>query len=278
MICVFGTKAGKEKSIKPGDKRRISLLNSDFKILTGIEALRFKKISNHIIDPDQLVAASNARIHHSINKICDVIDVVGRKKSGAGVLDLDFRAGFDFLCLKFVRSVLRKKGVCEAVLERLERLYIRGTTRVSVNNFLGSPIKNIMQSLCQGDLSMLWFILAMDPLLKSLKHLLRGIVIWTVQVEGPLEEGKLGPLLLKETFVVCGYADDVKPMVNNMDEVKIIVEQCTKLEKASGVKLHRNPQSGKCKLLPLGKWIDKLNQNMVPYDFIKLTNTLDMMV
>ena len=59
-----------------------------------------------------------------------------------------------------------------------------------------------------------------------------------MQVEGPLEEGKSGPLLLEEIFVVCGYTDDVKPVVNDMDEVKIIVEQCTKLEKASGVKLH----------------------------------------
>ena len=77
--------------------------------------------------------------------------------------------------------------------------------------------------------------------------------------------------------MVCGYADIVKPAVNDMDKVKIIVEQCTKLEKASGVKLHRNPQSGKCKLLPMGKWISKLNQNMVMYDFIKLTDMLDVM-
>ena len=124
--------------------------------------------------------ATNARIHHGINRIRDVIDVVGRKRTGGGVMDIDFRAGFDHLCLKFVRQVLRKKGVCETVLERLECLYVRGTTRVSVNNILGSPIKNIMQSLHQGDLpSMIWFILAMESLLKSLKRLLKGIVVRT---------------------------------------------------------------------------------------------------
>ena len=193
-------------------------------------------------------------------------------------MDVDFQQGFNHLCLKFVRQVLRKKGVCEEVLERIKCLYERGTTRVLVNNILGSPIKNIMQSLWQGDLlSMIWFILAMEPLLKSLKRLLKGIVVRTVQVEGPLQEGETGPLILEEIFTVVGYVDDVKPAVNNMEEVKIIVDQCTKLEKASGVKLHRSPLSGKCKLLPMGKWNNKLKQEMIPYDFIKLTESLDVM-
>ena len=63
------------------------------------------------------------------------------------VLDLDFQQGFDHLCLLWVRKVLKKKGVCEEVLERIKRLYEKGTTRVSVNNVLGKSIKNIMESL-----------------------------------------------------------------------------------------------------------------------------------
>ena len=62
-------------------------------------------------------------------------------------MDIDFQQGFDHLCLKFVRQVLRKKGICEEVLDRIKCLYERGTTRVSVNNILGSSIKNIMESL-----------------------------------------------------------------------------------------------------------------------------------
>ena len=40
-LMVFGSKPKKLNSLKPGDKRRISLLNSDFKIVTGIEGKRF---------------------------------------------------------------------------------------------------------------------------------------------------------------------------------------------------------------------------------------------
>ena len=89
---------------------------------------------------------------------------------------------------------------------------------------------------------MIWFIVAMDPLLKSLKRLLKGIVIRTVVVEGPLEEGKVGPLLLEEKFSVNGYADDLKLSISSLDEIKTVVEQCAKLEKAGGVKLHRPHQ------------------------------------
>ena len=42
-MMVFGTKPKKPTSIKVSDKRRISLLNSDFKIVTGLENNRFKK-------------------------------------------------------------------------------------------------------------------------------------------------------------------------------------------------------------------------------------------
>merc|ERR1712059_173543 len=97
---------------------------------------------------------------------------------GGAIVDLDFSAAFDFLCLKFCYSVMEKKGVSKKVLDRLKRLYKNGSTRVCVNNKVGDPILNLYQSLRQGDIvSMLLFVLAIDPLLKSLKRLLKGIVV-----------------------------------------------------------------------------------------------------
>ena len=103
---------------------------------------------------------------------------------------MDFCQGFDHLCMSWVRRVL-KKGVDSRVLERIKRLHERGTTRVSVNNILGESIKNLMESLRQGDLpSMIWFVLAMYPLLVSLKILLKGIETRSVTAEGPYWKGK----------------------------------------------------------------------------------------
>ena len=83
---VIGSKPKKMKSMKPGDKRRISLLKSDYKTSTGLEAKRFGKTANHSLSPVQLIAGSDRRIHHGINMARETIH-----------LYLDFEAGFDWL-------------------------------------------------------------------------------------------------------------------------------------------------------------------------------------
>ena len=46
-LMVFGNKPKKPNSTKPSDKRKLSLLNSDFKVSTGIYNDRFKKVATH---------------------------------------------------------------------------------------------------------------------------------------------------------------------------------------------------------------------------------------
>ena len=48
-LMVFGTKPKKATSLKPGDKRRISLLNCDFKLVEALDARRFRKISPYCL-------------------------------------------------------------------------------------------------------------------------------------------------------------------------------------------------------------------------------------
>ena len=74
-----------------------------------------------------------------------------------------------------------------------------------------------MESLRQGNLpSMLWFIVAMDPLLVSLKRQLKGIEIRSVTAEGPLMEGEVTKLRHVEKFKILSYTDDLKPAVTSM--------------------------------------------------------------
>ena len=48
-LMVFGAKPKKLQSTKPKDKRKISLLNVDFKVMTGLEAKRHMKIMTHTV-------------------------------------------------------------------------------------------------------------------------------------------------------------------------------------------------------------------------------------
>ena len=130
-VMVFGSKPKKLNSLKPSDKRRISLLNSDFKIATGLEAKRFGSTATHSLSPLQLVAGDDRRIHHGINLARDAVQQVSKTKAGCGLLDLDFLAGFDWLEMAWVYLVLAKKGVSENVIQRIRNLY---ADSISVNN------------------------------------------------------------------------------------------------------------------------------------------------
>ena len=73
---VFGNKPKKVNSQLPSDKRRISLMNSDFKILTALQASRFKQVLTHTLSPSQLVGGDDRRIFLGINKARDCIQSV----------------------------------------------------------------------------------------------------------------------------------------------------------------------------------------------------------
>ena len=94
-MMVFGTKPKKANSLKPKDKRRISLLNSDFKLVEGLDGRRLRKISSHCLSPVQYVAGKNRKIHHGISRARDAIHAAGLLKVGCGIADTDFVAAFD---------------------------------------------------------------------------------------------------------------------------------------------------------------------------------------
>ena len=71
---VYGAKANKTtNSCDPNHKRRLSLLNSDFKINTGIYNRRLMKCATRTLNPNQLAAGDDRRIHYGIGQGRDAI-------------------------------------------------------------------------------------------------------------------------------------------------------------------------------------------------------------
>ena len=278
-LMVFGSKPKKPHSILPGDKRKISLLNSDFKTATGLEADMLKDTATHTLSPLQLVAGSDRRIHHGINMARNAIFAAGRPgHAGCGILDTDLVAAFDFLCMEWVFMVLDKKGLDSQVIERLRNLYSDSRTIVMVNNVPGKVVENIRQSLRQGDLpSMHFFSFGIDPLLAYLEKRLQGIVISSLPVQGPVNRGQAAMDALEERYKLIGYADDVKPAICSMQEFSLVDRAMTLYEKASGCRLHRDPASKKCKFLPLARWRGTLQQEDIPCPYMTISDHLEML-
>ena len=278
-LMIFSSKPGKSNSLKPEDKRRLSLLNSDFKVLTGIEVGRYRKVLGHTLCPQQLAEAEEKRISFGICQARDAIYAAGMRRSGCGLADNDFQAAFDFLCLDWVRKVLERKGLAREPLDRFTNLYSQGISIPVINNKLGPSLVNRRLSLRQGDRpSGIWFCFGIDPLLSYLEKRLTGILVYSLPVLGPGQDGQPHQLPHLETrYKVLGYLDDCKPAITTMEEFHLVDRGCRLFEKASGCKLHRDPASNKCKFLPLGRWKGTLEQEDIPLPYLKLTDHLDFL-
>ena len=64
-LLLFAPKNGKESSLLIKDKRKLAMLQTDHKILSGILAERLRKTENHTLSPFQY-AASHKRVTHAI--------------------------------------------------------------------------------------------------------------------------------------------------------------------------------------------------------------------
>ena len=182
-LMVYGAKANKPpNSTDPKHKRRISLLNSDFKIISGIDNNRFKEVSTHTLNPNQLSAGSDRRIHHGINRARDAIQFPNNKNQGAGILDNDYMAAFDLMVLTWVFKVLVAKGLDKRVVDRLRSMYKNHLTIVVINNIRGQCFANHRWSIRQGDRpSSVMFCYGLEPHLDWLERRLQGIpCTWTV--------------------------------------------------------------------------------------------------
>ena len=276
-LMVFGSKPKKPKSTKPSDKRKISLLNADFKIITGIFNERLKKVADHTLSPCQLAVGSDRRIHHGINRARDAIVAASKSRVGMGLLDNDYMAAFDHMVLLWVLKVMRAKGLEENVIKHITNLYSNSFTIVVVNDVMGRRFENKHWSIRQGDRpSSILFCFGIDPHLTWLDSRLRGIDIYRMPVAGPTLTSESFPITISETYRVLGYIDDVKPAITSMNEFILVDEGSSLFEKASGCILHRSPSSGKVKFLPLGRWRGTLQQEDLPVPYVALSDHLDM--
>ena len=118
-LMVFGNKPGKKaKSLLISDCRKLSLLNVDFKILTGIEAFRMRSTMCRTVSPFQLVTEGDKRISHGVAMARDAIHTAGISQDRCGILDTDLIAAFCNMVSTWCFQVMSKKVLEEEVITR----------------------------------------------------------------------------------------------------------------------------------------------------------------
>ena len=187
-LMVFGNKPGKKaKSLLISDQQKLSLINVDFKLMTGMEAAQIRKTMCRTISHLQLVTGGNKRISHGVAMARDAIHAAGINRHRCAILDTDLIAAFCNMVLTWCFSVMSRKGLAPEIISRYRNLYDWNYSIVVVNGIPGRCIENKQMSVRQGDkFTMEIFAYGMDPVLDYLAIRLKGIHINSKKVQGPI--------------------------------------------------------------------------------------------
>ena len=278
-FLVFSPKVGKENSTRIKDKRKLSLLQTDFKVLSGILAGRLKKTENHTISRHQFSAGSK-RVSQAVCLTRNAIECV-KPSERAAVIETDFVSAFDLMTIDWVLMVLRKKGCSEQFVRVLQSIYRDSDTFVSciINNEVQERILNKRKNIKQGCRSSTqMYNYASDPLLLKLNKVLKGLTYFRLPTCGPHHPLFGGPKPVEEKLTVLGFVDDVKGIVTSVDEFHTLDRTLASFERATGSKLHRaiDPNNQKCSILALGKWA-RWSQADSPLNYMKVVDSINLL-
>ena len=115
-------KKGKDPSTITGH-RPISLINVDAKIYAKVLSERLRKLTNEVVDPEQLAYMEGRSVHEGHLLINRVIEL-GRAKKVRGLMaTIDFRGAFDSIKHDFIWKTLARMNVGPGLINHLKTLY-----------------------------------------------------------------------------------------------------------------------------------------------------------
>jgi hypothetical protein len=216
------------------DCRTITLLNSDYKLLTCILARRLRPLMDLHLKSTKYYAVTGNTIFDAVATVRDVAAYAENVHLSLCILTLDFQHAFDSIAHEYLFTTLRSYGLSNHFVTLLQKLYTDATSFVQINGHLHGPIP-IRRGVRQGfPLSMALFTMCLQPFLTMLKHRLLGV---------RMGRGS-------EPVSVVAYADDLTVFLTSVADFSTVQEAIQQFERASGAR--HNPR--KSRVLPTGEW------------------------
>ena len=209
-------KKGKSQSTIKG-YRPISLINVDAKIYSKVLAERLRKLTNAVVDHDQLAYMEGRSLHEGhllINRMLEL----GRASKVKGLMAMiDFRSAFDSVRHDFIWKTLEKMNVGQGLINHLKTLY-RNAKSAILNYGTQTAWFPLECSTRQGDpVAGHLFIIVMQVLLKKLK-------------------ANLNPIVYKNFILsLIAYADDLTIFVESDEQLKKAMDIITTFKNFSGL-------------------------------------------
>jgi hypothetical protein len=233
--------------------RPITLLCTDYKILSKIFTIRLKRTLPDIISEEQTGGVAERKITQNLVSYRNIIEHYSSQKpaypettkvtqqpnssQNLAIVSLDFEKAYDRLDRTFLYEVLNKLGYNKNFIQVIKTLYENTVAKVLVNGVLSNEIK-LGRGVRQGcPLAMYLYIIFLEPLLRQLKNVLPEIKI------------------SRANYVLTAYVDDVAIFIKNLEDFLRLGVILENFQRATNSKINKE----KTQTLLLGGWRETVN-------------------
>lgn len=205
--------------------RPISLLNSDYKILSKILSSRVKNFLKLIISKEQKCGIPGRRIEEVHLNIEAVLSESSRSEIPITLLTIDQSKAFDKVSQTFLFQSMEALGIDENTIKWTKILYKNPRSIIQITKSLCTEPVLIKSGIRQGcPLSMLLYIIGSE------------ILNYLVKINVEIAPYHLG----KESILLQQYADDTTFILTTPEKINSVYKIYETFEKISGQKINRN--------------------------------------
>ena len=214
--------------------RPITLLNTDYKLLTKTLSLQLVKPIHKLIHLDQARFIPKRSIFNHIRLASTIINYTEVMEVDGVIVALDQEKAFDKIRHDYLWKMMETFNIPEELIRTTKALYDQAYTQVAINGILSEPFQ-VTRGVHQGDpLSCLLFDLAIEPLACKLRN--------SDDLEGLTFPGKEGRL------IVNLFADDTTLYLSQNDKFNTVENILNDWCEVSGAKFNIE----KTEIIPIG--------------------------
>ena len=202
--------------------RPVSVLCTEYKLLSKALAIRLGDVLGQVIHPDQTYCVPGRLIQNNISFIRDIVDLGKSFNLEFGLVSIDQEKAFDRVDHSYLWSTLAAFGFSPDFINKIQVLYCGIQSILKVNGDLCAPFK-VHRGVRQGcALSGMLYSLAIEPLLVKLRKDLLGVGIPNCD----------------HVFKLSAYADDVAVLVSGQRDINMMLKMFDDFRGVSSAKVN----------------------------------------